>query len=334
MPKTKLILIFGGQNRENAVSILSTNSVFVNLDKSKYQIRLIYITADGSWHAIQDLNSSFDPSLFDHLEDEFLDLIGVLKSKEWLVFSVIHGKKGEDGTLQGLFEIMGVKYVGSGVLASAVGMDKEIAKKLFAAAGLQTARSICVRITDPIQIKIEEITQNFNFPIFIKPAREGSSVGVSKVYNSQELDSVIKKTFEFDSKILVEEFINGREIECAVLGNDHPMTSVVGELSITSEFYSYDSKYTDGKASLIIPANIDEVVAAQIRSQAVTAFQALNCQGLARVDFFLTDNKQIYINEINTMPGFTVFSMYPKLWEAAGLTYTHLLDKIIELAGD
>jgi len=248
----------------------------------------------------------------------------------------MHGTYGEDGALQGLLEMANVPYVGCGVLGSALGMDKEKMKMIFQRVGLPVGdflvyrRSAWERAPEPV---LDGIERRLGYPNFVKPVNLGSSVGVNKAHDRSELEHAINMAAEYDSKIIIERAVNCREVECAVLGNDEPLASVVGEVIASNEFYDYNAKYIDGKSEVIIPANIPQATAEEVRRQAVQAFLALDLSGLARVDFFIDkDTGQVYINEVNTMPGFTQISMYPKLWEASGLSYPQLLDRLIELA--
>ena len=253
-----------------------------------------------------------------------------------VIFPVLHGTYGEDGTLQGLLEMANVPYVGCGVLGSALGMDKEKMKMVFQAVGLPSVDYLVYRRNEwersPTTI-MDAIEQRLGYPCFVKPVNLGSSVGINKAHDRAELEHAINVAAEYDRKIIIDRGINCRELECAVLGNDEPLASVVGEVIASNEFYDYHAKYLDNKSHVIIPADIPQATAEEVRRQAVTAFLALDLSGLARVDFFLEkESGQVYINEVNTMPGFTQISMYPKLWEASGLTYAQLLDRLVELA--
>lgn len=303
--KLKIGVLFGGKSAEHEVSMQSAENVIKALDKKKYQVTPIYIPKNGK----------FNFSLINKVD---------------VVFPVLHGPFGEDGSMQGLLKLAGVPFVGAGVLGSAVGMDKDIMKKLLRDANIPIGKFITLRISD--KINFNKIKRELGLPLFIKPANMGSSIGVSKAKNEKEFKKSINEAFKFDNKILIEENINAREIECAVLGNEHPMASIPGEIIANQEFYSYDAKYIDEGSVAEIPAKIDKKTAKKIQELAIKTFQALNCEGLARVDFFLTKTDKIYVNEINTLPGFTNISMYPKLWEASGLPQAKLLDRLIELA--
>jgi D-alanine-D-alanine ligase len=303
--KLKIGVLFGGKSAEHEVSILSAKNVIKALDKNKYKIIPVKIKKDGKFNF--ETIKKFD-----------------------VIFPVMHGPFGEDGSIQGLLKLAGVPFVGAGVLGSAVGMDKDVMKKLLRDAGIPIGKFITVKIGE--KINFNKAKKILGLPMFIKPANMGSSVGVNKVRNIQEFKKAIDEAFKFDTKILVEEFINAREIECAVLGNDHPMASVLGEIISNQEFYSYDAKYIDEGAVAEIPAKIDKKTAKRVQELAIRTFQALSCEGLGRVDCFLKKNGTILINEINTIPGFTNISMYPKLWAASGIPQSKLLDRLIELA--
>jgi D-alanine-D-alanine ligase len=254
-----------------------------------------------------------------------------------VAFPILHGPFGEDGTVQGLLKLADIPYVGTGVLGSAVGMDKDVMKRLLRDAGIPIGKFLALRSHEPIP-PYGEVTAVLGVPLFVKPANMGSSVGIRKVHNEGEYLPALEEAFRYDTKIVIEEFIKGRELECAVLGNEAPMASVPGEVISRHEFYSYDAKYLDEHgAALIIPADLDEALAARVRELAVKTFTTLCCEGLSRVDFFLREDATpgidaVVVNEINTMPGFTKISMYPKLWEAGGISYTCLISRLIELA--
>ena len=329
----KLAVIYGGMSTEHEVSVTSAKSVISNLNKEKYEITEIYITKEGEW-----VNKAKEP-----IENIFT----YLRSFE-VVFPVLHGLYGEDGTIQGLLEMLKIPYVGVGVLGSAVGMDKVYTKIIFDKAKIPQAKYIYIKkkkdgysyVEDNFEesdISLNDICKKINekieFPMFVKPSNSGSSVGINKAHNLKELEEYIQYAGKFDRKILVEENIIAQEIECAVLGNEKPKASCVGEILPADEFYSYDAKYNNVESKTKIPANISEEIADKIKKLAVKAYKALDCKGLSRLDFFVEkDTQKIYINEINTMPGFTSISMYPKLWEHSGLKYSELLDELIRLA--
>ncbi|MGB5019022.1 MAG: D-alanine--D-alanine ligase family protein, partial [Candidatus Moraniibacteriota bacterium] len=259
-----------------------------------------------------------------------LDAHGGISSID-VAFPILHGTFGEDGTIQGLLKLAGVPFVGSGVLGSAVGMDKDVMKRLLRDAGIPQAKFIvCTEKSTP---SYREAVQSLGTPIFVKPANAGSSIGVSKVRTEEEYETAIQEAFLYDRKIIIEENVSGREIECAVLGNDHPIASVPGEVILHQEFYSYEAKYIDADGATIqIPAELSEEKRAEIQALAIRTFQTLSCEGLGRVDLFLKENGEVFVNEINTMPGFTSISMYPKLFEASGIPYPDLIDRLITLA--
>ncbi|HLL60870.1 MAG TPA: D-alanine--D-alanine ligase, partial [Candidatus Nitrosocosmicus sp.] len=334
--KLNLCLLFGGKSGEHEVSLQSAKSIFNALDKTKYEISLIGIDKNGNWLLNQSsefllndtnpkliaLNKSNSIPVATTANNNKTDIINIqtgvkIKTVD-VVFPIIHGTYGEDGSLQGLLEIMDIAYVGANVLGSAIGMDKDVMKRLLNYANIPTSKFYVLRNTDNIQEEIKKILQIMELPLFIKPANAGSSVGVSKAHNSDEVLKGIQDAFRYDEKILVEEFIDGREIECSILGNDEPIASIPGEVNPTHEFYSYEAKYIDENgASVSIPAQLNATLVKQIQDLAIKTFKVLECSGMARVDMFLTKEGKLYINEINTLPGFTKISMYPKLWEAS-----------------
>lgn len=347
--KKKLCVLFGGQSPEHEISRKSVTSILNNLDKNKYDIDLVGITKSGEWFLYTgDYGQIEDGSWEKDIENKKKAIISPdAKDKALLIwegtkveshhpdviFPVLHGEYGEDGTVQGLFELSGIPYVGMGVLASANGMDKTYSKIVFADAGIPQADWVTYISGDDIEKKMDEAEEHLGYPCFVKPARTGSSVGVGKAHNREELKEAIENAEKFDCKVLIEENIDGHEVECAVLGNKNPQAAEVGEIRPTVEFYDFDAKYNDDSTELQIPANIPEETRNKIREYAVRAFKALDGQGLSRVDFFVKNSDgSIILNELNTLPGFTNISMYPKLWEAKGLSYSELLDKLIELA--
>ena len=326
----KLGVIYGGISTEKEVSQMSAKSVIDNLDKQKYDIQKIFIGPDGKWY---DDNNE---------RKEIPNYIENLKKLD-VVFPVLHGKYGEDGTIQGLFEMVGIPYVGCGVLASSVGMDKVYTKIVFEKAGLSQVPYVYVRENneefkminnnfDEEEFDLDKIENQIKYPMFVKPSNSGSSVGVKRATNREELKLAILHAAKFDNKILVEQGIDGKEVECAILEEKGKVTaSTVGEVQAAASFYSYDAKYNIPESKTVIPAEISEDIIDKIRKLAVKAFKAIDGKGLARVDFFV-ENKtnKIYINEINTMPGFTKISMYPMLFNAVGVGYSELLDRLIE----
>lgn len=341
----KIGVIFGGMSTENEVSIKSAKSVLKNLDKGLYEIYPIYIDKEGKWWkcSYNEKNGQIKNN------EEIENVFKYLKEID-VAFPVLHGLYGEDGTIQGLLELLKIPYVGCHVLASSVGMDKAYTKIIFERAGLKQAKYKYIKTYKEKYIYINEdfeeeimnieeiarkIEKEIKFPMFIKPSNSGSSVGINKANNDEELKKYIKEASKFDEKILVEEGINGKEVECAVLGNKDVIASCIGEIKSADEFYSYDAKYNNQESRTNIPADISEKISDKIKKQAVKAFKAIDGRGLSRVDFFVEkDTNEIYINEINTLPGFTNISMYPKLFEKSGINYKELLNRLIELATD
>lgn len=364
MSKKRVAVIFGGQSSEHEVSRVSAQSVIQNMDKQKYDIVMLGISKDGEWLTYNGPINKIASGEWEALAREQMSarLLTAQKQEEGktgqlapvksarnilseegkapidVIFPVLHGCNGEDGTIQGLFELAGIPYVGCGVLGSAVGMDKAYTKIIFEKEGLPqgdyvvfSRKEICNKL-DEVIAKVEE---RLTYPCFVKPSNAGSSVGVSKAENREQLIKGLDIAAKNDRRILVEEFINGREIECAVLGNDEPIASTVGEVVPCNDFYDYEAKYRMGDSSkVVIPAeNLSEETVQKIREYAVRAFKCLDCAGLSRVDFFVhKETGEIYINEINTLPGFTQISMYPKLWDKSGIPYAELIDRLIELA--
>jgi D-alanine-D-alanine ligase len=346
--KLTIALIFGGRSAEHEVSLRSSRSVFEAMDRDKYHIIPVLITPQGSWYQRPTDVSAFDSdprlSEADRLlfspDPEHRGLLRVNPKRKTeplpvdVVFPVLHGTYGEDGTLQGLFELANVPYVGCGVLASAVGMDKVLMKAAFHDAGLEVGpffwflRSQWRENPKPFLERVKES----HFPVFVKPANLGSSVGISKVNDISAFEAAVELAASYDRKILVEDGIVGRELEVSVLGNDKPKASLPGEIVPKADFYDYEEKYLRDTADLIIPAILPATVVDQAGCVAVTAFKAVDGSGLARVDMFLDDSDRIVVNEINTLPGFTSISMYPKLWEATGISYAEVIDRLIDLA--
>ena len=379
MKKLRVGILFGGRSGEHEVSLLSAASVLNAIDKNKFEVVPIGITKDGRWltaeHAERLLQGK--PHEERHLRAGDPDATpgaAVLERGEAVVFPpqpayreqglapfqadaavarrasdrainvdiifpVLHGTFGEDGTIQGLFELADIAYVGAGVLGSAAGMDKDIMKSLFRAAGLPIVKHVTILRSDweadPKKAE-KRIEKTLKYPVFVKPANLGSSVGISKAHNKKELGPAIEEAAKFDRKIVIEQGVGGkqkaREIECSVLGNDKPQASVPGEIVPGKEFYDYTAKYLDEGSQLIIPAKLTKTETKKIQELAIQAFQAVDCSGLARVDFLMDPKtRKIYLNEINTMPGFTSISMYPKLWGASGVSYPELIERLIQL---
>ena len=347
MEKIKVGIIFGGMSTENEVSVVSANSILINIDREKYEIFPIYIDKDGKWYEYKE--DGRKRTLGEKVEniDEIQNIIDYIQKLD-VVFPVLHGLYGEDGTIQGLFELLKIPYVGCKVLASSVGMDKVYTKIVFEKAGLNQTPYEYVRKYNDKYIYVDKnfnenildlkeiakkIAGNLEFPMFIKPSNSGSSVGVKKAENENELIENIEYASKFDNKILIEQGVIGKEVECAVLGNEKVIASCVGEIKAADEFYSYDAKYKNEESKTEIPANISEEISEEIRKEAIKAFKAIDGKGLSRVDFFV-ENKtnRIIINEINTMPGFTDISMYPKMFAKSGISYEKLITNLIELA--
>jgi len=350
--KIRVGVIFGGRSGEHEVSLKSAESVINAMDKTKYEVVPIGITAEGKWLVAgnakamlpQTVMASENPQqvaiIGDPTKKGLMQLDGAgqgIKAKNLdVVFPVLHGTFGEDGTIQGLFEMASVPYVGCGVLASATGMDKVVMKQLFAQAGLAVCdyewflRSAWEASPNKI---IKKIATTLGFPVFVKPANLGSSVGVSKADDKKELLEAINDAARYDRRIIVEKAVNGREIEVAILGNDNPIASLPGEVITGHEFYDYEDKYIDNTSRTEVPAKLPKKILERVQRDAVRAFQALDGSGLARVDFFVEHGtNKVIINEVNTLPGFTSISMYPKMWEASGIPYSELIDRLIALA--
>jgi D-alanine-D-alanine ligase len=381
MKKLRVGILFGGRSGEHEVSLLSAASVLNAIDKNKYDVVPIGITKDGRWltadHAERLLQGEHEARQLRAGDPEATPGAAVLMKGEAVVvppepvrkeglmplqadstllrrasdrainvdviFPVLHGTFGEDGTIQGLFELADLAYVGAGVLGSAAGMDKDVMKSLFRAAGLPIVKHVTFLRSEWKENpkKIQKLVESkLKYPVFVKPANLGSSVGISKAHDRKELGPCIEEAAKFDRKIVVEEGVGGkknkaREIECSVLGNDKPEASIAGEIVPSKEFYDYDAKYLDEGSQLIIPAKLSKSEMKKVRELAIAAFRAVDCSGLARVDFLMDPkSRKIYLNEINTMPGFTSISMYPKLWAATGLGYSELIDRLIQLGNE
>ncbi|MCQ9210165.1 D-alanine--D-alanine ligase [Granulicatella seriolae] len=346
----KIVVIYGGKSAEHDISILTAFSIIKEIYFDYYQVQPVYITRSGQWLKGAPLTG---PLAF----EEALPLVasdkaafatepgqvstGVeikpcdIKEADTVIFPILHGPNGEDGTIQGLFEVLNMPYVGAGVLASACGMDKIVSKYLFQQAGIPQLPFVPFSKAEwkqNAELIYSRIEGTLLYPVFVKPANMGSSVGISKATNREELTQAIQTALKFDRRIVVEQGIDAREIECAVLGNEDVNTSVVGEVVKTVGFYDYNEKYINNTVELQIPAQLSDEVAQKVRKYAATAFRAIDGSGLSRCDFFLTETNDIYINEVNTMPGFTKFSMYPLLWEETGISYKDLVEELIQLA--
>lgn len=339
--KKKLGLLYGGQSAEHEVSLATAKAVTQALDYAQYEIIPLFITRKGEWIKGAELTEPAQSIEQLQLEgkDQAHDISSFLVEQQAkpfdVIFPLLHGTYGEDGTVQGLLEVLNIPYVGCGVLASSAGMDKVVMKQLFEIAGLkQVAYSYFIRKEwqKNQQALIEEMEENLTYPMFVKPANLGSSVGVSKASNQAELVEAIQIAFKYDRKVIVETGVVGREIEMAVLGNDEPKVSVAGEIKPLTDFYDYDSKYKDDNTQLLIPAPITDVVAKEMTDMAIRAFKVLDGSGLVRADFFVTADDEVLINEVNTLPGFTPVSMYPILWKNTGLPYPELIEELIQLA--
>ncbi len=352
--KIRVGVVFGGRSAEHEVSIQSARNVLEAIDREKYDVVLLGIDREGRWY-LNDRSlpllekgkdgAAFLPSYKSKGAHEvalaprggstqLLDLssnrgMGTLD----VVFPILHGPYGEDGSVQGLCKLANMPCVGAGILGSSVGMDKEVMKRLLRDAGIPIARFLTLKKADPRAVGFEAARKELGLPLFVKPANLGSSVGVSKVRTAEEYDAALSLAFRFDTKVLVEECINGREVECAVLGNEKPEASIPGEIKPSHDFYDYEAKYIDEHgAALEIPARLDPAITQGVRDLALKTFTVLCCEGMARVDMFVEEGGRIVVNEINTIPGFTKISMYPKLWEASGVPYAELIDRLIQLA--
>lgn len=354
MEKTKVGIIFGGKSAEHEISLLSASNIIDAIDKEKYEVCPIAIDKDGKWYS----NPSAE-KLIDRSGEKVYKLIlndpetvpvvlspngqpgeiinsktGEPVAKVDVVFPVMHGPMGEDGTIQGLFKLFGVPFVGPSILGSAVAMDKVVMKRLFKEADIPTPKFLVFQADEKDSIDFAKVENDLGMPVFVKPANMGSSIGIDKAKDGEEFAMAVETAFKFDRKIVIEEFIDGQEIECAVLGNEEPKASDPGELKINAEFYSYDAKYIDkNSAEIIIPAELPDETKSKVKELAVRAFQACDCEGMARCDFFVRGN-EVFVSELNTIPGFTNISMYPKMWEQSGIGYSDLIDKLIQLALD
>lgn len=350
MSKLKIAVIFGGMSTEHDVSITSGTSVIKNLNKEKYEIYPIYIDREGKWF---EYSKKIDKIDILKVGEEVVEKIPINNPMEYLqesevIFPVLHGLYGEDGTIQGMIELLKKPYVGCKVLSSSICMDKVYAKIVFEKAHINQAKYIYIKKERDKYIYVDKefneevynlaeiariVKEEISYPVFVKPSNSGSSVGIKKAHNEEELKEAIKYASNYDRKILIEENINGREVECAVLGTSNVRASCVGEILPAEEFYTFDAKYKNAESRVVIPAKILENISEEIRKTAIKAFKAVDGSGLSRVDFFIENgSNRIIINEINTLPGFTQISMYPKLWDNMGIEYSELLDELIILA--
>ena len=333
----RLLILCGGQSPEHVISIRSCKNVLAAVDRTKFSVTLIGITQDGIWKLMDESEIGNEITTQGRLvairpgeKDCFWsheESLGIFDA----VFPILHGPNGEDGTIQGMLRLLRLPFVGPDVLGSSVSMDKDVSKRLLRDAGLNVADWTLIRNDDSIPT-YKELSEGLGGTLFVKPANMGSSVGVHQVTCESEWEKAIEDAFLYDRKVLVEEFIKGRELECAILGNENPKASGIGEIR-SGEFYTYDEKYSnDSVAEVIIPAEVDMKSVTELRKAAIQAYKALDCEGLSRVDMFLTDAGKIYVNEINTIPGFTSISMYPKLWKEEGISYSELITDLVDLA--
>lgn len=339
--KKRLGLVYGGQSAEHEVSLSTACAVTQAIDFNKYEVYPVFITKAGEWRVGEQLTAakaSAEEMCIHNAQEKPHSVMAFLQLHEEqpfdIVFPLLHGTNGEDGTVQGFLEVLNIPYVGNNVLGSSTGMDKVVMKQLFDFAGLPQVpytsfiRSDWQQDADAVIAKSEQI---IHYPMYVKPANLGSSVGITKAENKEELHAAIELALKYDRKIVIERGIDAREIELAVLGNDNPQVSVAGEIKALTDFYDYESKYQDGSTQLIIPAQLDEAVFATLQNMAKKAFKAIDGSGLVRADFFVTADNKIFINEVNTMPGFTPVSMYPLLWQKTGVAYGELIDRLIDL---
>jgi D-alanine-D-alanine ligase len=347
MRKMRVGLLYGGRSGEHEVSVLSANSVLTAIDRDKYEVIPIGITKNGQWLPGQSpetlvKSGELQVRLLGDVSNQAITLenrqgrlLAGLQDSLDIIFPVMHGPFGEDGTIQGLLELMNLPYVGGGVMASAVGMDKAMMKAVFQQKGLPVGAYLAYlrKELENFGRVAAAVEAELGYPCFVKPANLGSSVGISKAHNREELQKALNLAAEFDRRIVIEQLLQGREIECAVLGNDEPVASVPGEIIPCADFYDYEAKYVLNDSKLVIPAELSPELVQKVQDLAVKAFKAIDGSGLSRVDFFVDDQAgEVIINEINTMPGFTRISMYPKLWEASGVEYVELIDRLLQLA--
>jgi len=347
--KLRVALLFGGKSAEHEISLISARNIFEAMDKKKYEVVAVGIDKQGRWFVDEKarlLRSATQSKVeFGGTKNAAAVLPGETKTPMVrrstggpfggvdVVFPVLHGPLGEDGTVQGLLKLANVPFVGAGVLGSAVGMDKDVMKRLLRDADIPIGKFLVLQRGDEKALTYAKVKRQMGLPLFVKPANLGSSVGISKVGKKSEFRSAIDEAFRYDNKIIIEEFIDGREVECSVLGNDQPSASLPGEILVQHDFYSYDAKYIDDKgARLEIPAKLPRSIVKRIQEIALRSYRVLCCEGMARVDFFVQANGRVLVNEINTIPGFTKISMYPKMWEASGISYPRLIDRLINLA--
>lgn len=322
--KKNLVIIFGGKSNEHEVSIKSAKSIVKYINKEKYNIKLVYINKEGKWLLCNNINKL--SNLIELKDFKILTLSDI-------VFPILHGSYGEDGKIQGLFEMLNVAYVGCNQISSCIAMDKGITKMLLDNIDIPQAKYIIINKNEyNLNDILQKIKNNIGYPCFIKPANSGSSIGINKIYHESEVNKFVEEAFKYDSKILIEEYIRGREVEIGILGNDDIIVSNIGEVIAGDDFYSYDAKYNSKKSVVKIPIKLKDDIQDKIKKYAITIYKFLECSGLSRLDFFIqNETSNIYFNEINTMPGFTNISMYPLLIEDIGIKYDILIDKLIEL---
>ncbi|MBC7743054.1 MAG: D-alanine--D-alanine ligase [Bdellovibrionaceae bacterium] len=345
--KKKIAILFGGKSAEHEVSMNSARNICNALDKNTFDLIYLGISKQGTWYqfasgdvfnkhkSLNDVELVDEDvvTLISHQSNPFIYSFKTQERRKLdCAFPIIHGTMGEDGTLQGLFRIINLPFVGCGVMSSAVGMDKEFMKRLMTDSGIKNAKYVLLKNNEPISY--HDVVKKLGSPFFIKPANAGSSVGVHKIKSEADYGPKLMDALQYDHKVIAEEFLDGKEVECSVMGlNQNPKASLPGELIVKHEFYSYEAKYLDANgAEIVIPAHLDEKQVKEIQALAIRTFQCLACDGLTRVDFFIKKNGEIYVNEINTLPGFTKISMYPKMWEATGLKYTDLITELVQLA--
>lgn len=334
-----LLVLCGGQSPEHRISIRSAKNILNALDHTKYDVTIIGISRKGSWRLIRsedlsdEIKNQGEEVIINPGSEECFSCNGKTLGRFDVVFPILHGPNGEDGTIQGLLKLLEIPFVGPDVLGSAISMDKDVTKRLLVEAGIKVADWILIRSGEDIPDFID-VSNQLGVVVFVKPANMGSSVGVHRVSSQAEWEFAVRDALTYDRRVLIEKSIEGRELECAVLGNEKPKASGVGEVR-SGNFYSYEEKYdASSEAQIDIPANIDPQYLSKLQEVALRAYKALDCQGLSRVDMFLTNSGEVLVNEVNTMPGFTSISMYPKLWEEAGLSYADLLDELIEYAAE
>lgn len=342
--RQRLVVVFGGRSTEHEVSVTSARGIMREADANRFEVVPIGITKHGAWLTEAETRARLarveSGERRDIGDDEgggalaYPEVLATLRSSD-VVFPIVHGTFGEDGTMQGLLEMADLPYVGPGVAASAVGMDKELMRAVFAAHQIPQAEYVVLRdeeVRSPSREALDAVASSVGYPCFVKPANGGSSVGVSKARSREDIDDAVAEAGKYDRKVLIEAAVEGREVECAVLGHHDPRPSPLGEIEPSTEFYDYSAKYLDDSAALIVPARVDEGVARLVQEYAVRAFRALDCSGLSRVDFFVQPDGGVKCIELNTLPGFTPISMYPRLWQEAGVSYGELISRLVDFA--